>query len=62
MYIACTDLGQRLHSALFNAAKRNKTALVVYSVTEAITPVLLLLVAVIALAGASYNPFIYFQF
>ena len=60
--IACTDLGKRIHRALFNAAKRNKTALAVYSVTEAITPALLLLVAVIALAGASYNPFIYFQF
>jgi alginate O-acetyltransferase complex protein AlgI len=34
----------------------------VYSVLEAVTPVALLIVAVIGLAGASYNPFIYFQF
>ena len=60
--IACTELGKVIHRALFNAAKRNRTALVVYSVTEAITPALLFLLAVIALAGASYNPFIYFQF
>jgi alginate O-acetyltransferase complex protein AlgI len=31
-------------------------------VTEFITPPLCLLLAVMALAGASYNPFIYFQF
>ena len=60
--IACTSLGKRLHSMLFQAAKTNRTALMVYSVTEAITPVLLLIVAVAALAGASYNPFIYCQF
>ncbi len=60
--IACTDLGKRLHRMLFDAAKRNEVALMVYSVTEAVTPVLLFVVAVAALAGASYNPFIYFQF
>ena len=60
--IACTSLGKRLHGMLFQAAKTNNVALMVYSVTEAITPVLLLIVAIAALAGASYNPFIYFQF
>ena len=60
--VACTNVGQLIHRALFNAAKRGRAALVAYSITEAITPPLLLLVAVIALAGASYNPFIYFQF
>ncbi len=60
--IACTDLGKRLHRMLFDAAKRNDAALMVYSVTEAVTPILLFVVAVAALAGASYNPFIYFQF
>jgi len=60
--IACTDLGKQLHGRLFQMAKRNQAALVVYSVLEAVTPPLLLLLAAIALAGASYNPFIYFQF
>ncbi len=60
--IACTNLGKWLHSRLFAAAKHSHGALVVYSVLEAITPPLLLLLAVIALSGASYNPFIYFQF
>ena len=61
-FVACTELGKRLHKALFDAAQRNDVALAIYGITEAITPVLLLAVAVAALAGASYNPFIYFQF
>ena len=60
--IACTNLGAWLHSRLFAAAKGNNAALLLYSVLEALTPVALLVVAVIGLAGASYNPFIYFQF
>ena len=61
-FIACTELGKRLHKALFDAAQRNDVALTIYGITEAITPVILLIIAVAALAGASYNPFIYFQF
>ena len=61
-FIACTELGKRLHKALFDAAQRNDIALTIYGITEAITPVILLVIAVAALAGASYNPFIYFQF
>ena len=61
-FIACTELGKRLHKALFDAAQRNDIALTIYGITEAITPVILLIIAVAALAGASYNPFIYFQF
>ena len=61
-FIACTELGKRLHKALFDAAQRNDVALTIYGITEAITPVILLVIAVAALAGASYNPFIYFQF
>ena len=60
--VACTNFGKWLHGRLFQAAKRSSIGLAVYSVLEAVTPPLLLLVAVIALAGASYNPFIYFQF
>ena len=60
--IACTNVGKRLHSALFQAAKRSSITLTIYSVLEAITPPLLLILAVISLAGANYNPFIYFQF
>ncbi|MBQ9067695.1 MAG: MBOAT family protein [Eggerthellaceae bacterium] len=60
--VACTNLGKRIHRASFHAAKQNDLMLKVFSASEAITPPLLLLLAVVALAGASYNPFIYFQF
>ena len=60
--IACTSLGKYLHNRMFQAAKDGGAALTLYSVTEAITPPILLVLAVVALAGASYNPFIYFQF
>ena len=60
--IACTSFGKWLHGQLFQLAKRNNGALIAYSVLEAVTPAILLIIAAIALAGASYNPFIYFQF
>lgn len=60
--IACTNLGKRIHHACFQAAKKNNLMLNIFSISEAITPPIMLLLAVIALAGASYNPFIYFQF
>ena len=60
--IACTSFGKWLHGQLFQLAKRNNGALIAYSVLEAVTPAILLIIAAVALAGASYNPFIYFQF
>ncbi len=60
--VACTSLGKWIHHRLFVAAKHSQAALMAYSVLEAITPAICLLLGVIALAGASYNPFIYFQF
>ena len=60
--IACTNLGKYLHNRLFQASKTSDRALMIYSVTEAILPPILLVLAIVALAGASYNPFIYFQF
>lgn len=60
--IACTPLGQTLHKKLFALANRSNVALVVYNILETITPPLLLIIAVVALSGLSYNPFIYFQF
>lgn len=60
--IACTDLGKKLHHWLFVAGTTNRVALMSYSILEAITPPLLLIISVVALSGLSYNPFIYFQF
>ncbi len=60
--VACTPLGKHLHKKLFALANRSNVALMVYSVLEAVTPPLLLIISVVALSGLSYNPFIYFQF
>lgn len=60
--IACTDVGKRLRHALFTLSKRNKAAYALYVVEEFALPLVVLLFAIAALAGASYNPFIYFQF
>ncbi len=60
--IACTNLGKYLHAWLYRAAKNNNIAFKVFNVSEVITPIALLLISVLALTGASYNPFIYFQF
>lgn len=60
--IASTDLGRRIRRRLSHRAKHSRGMLVLYTVTEMVTPPVLLIISIIALAGASYNPFIYFQF
>ena len=60
--IACTPLGKWLRSKFCELAERSSVALTVYKVGEVVLPIAMLLVAIVALAGASYNPFIYFQF
>lgn len=60
--VACTDVGQRIHRWLFRMAKRGGAWFVLFNVTELVTPIALLLLSVVVLTGASYNPFIYFQF
>lgn len=60
--IACTNLGKFLHNGFYQLAKNNPRMLTIFNITEVVTPIALLLVSIIALSGASYNPFIYFQF
>lgn len=60
--IACTDLGKRIHLRMGRLAQNSPAFLYLYGLTETLTPVFCLIVSVVALAGASYNPFIYFQF
>ena len=60
--VACTDLGTKLRRRLYAAARDGKPAFVPFQILEAATPPVLLVLSVVALAGASYNPFIYFQF
>ena len=60
--VACTDLGKRLRKWAIEVGKVNPLVFNVFNVTEMITPVLMLVISVLALVGASYNPFLYFQF
>lgn len=60
--IAVTPLGKLLSNMLKNLGKQSKPWLYVQSVWEIACPLLLILVSMMALAGNSYNPFLYFQF
>lgn len=60
--VACTNFGSWLRRRLGTMARGGGLAFNAYSVSEMITPAIMLFVSVVALAGASYNPFIYFQF
>lgn len=60
--IACTNLGKRIRALLQERANGGGVWLVIYNVSELVTPILCLVFAIAALAGDSYNPFIYFRF
>ena len=60
--IAVTSLGKNLRKFLFNAGKSNHTVFMLFNITELLVPPLLLFLSVLSLIGASYNPFLYFQF
>ena len=60
--IACTNLGTMLRKRLYATSRNSEMATRLFGVLEAATPPILFALSAIALAGASYNPFIYFQF
>ena len=60
--VAATPLGMTLRTMLKNLSRRNQVWFWVNGVWEALHPVLLLILSAMALAGDSYNPFLYFQF
>lgn len=61
--VACTPLAAALwHRCKAAAGERNGVVCVAAAVWEVIHPVVLLLLSAMALAGNSYNPFLYFQF
>ena len=59
---AVTPLGKTLGNVLKNLGQRSRGWLVVYNVFDAALPLCMLLLAMMSLAGNSYNPFLYFQF
>jgi alginate O-acetyltransferase complex protein AlgI len=60
--IACTTLGTHLRKRLLASSRTNDRTAAMLGILDAITPPALLVLSAIAMAGASYNPFIYFQF
>ena len=61
-FIFSTPLGNYPRVLLEKFAHKNKFFFAVHCLVEAILPVALLIISANALAGKSYNPFIYFQF
>ena len=60
--IAVTPLGKYIKAFFRNLGRQNKVAMWGYGIVDALIPVALLTVSMMALAGNSYNPFLYFQF
>ena len=60
--IAVTPLGKLLRNMLGNLGQRSTVFRWVDAVWNVACPVLLLVLSAMALAGDSYNPFLYFQF
>ncbi len=59
---ACTPLFKYLNNKIFDKAFEKPTFKPIYFIARILLPFALLFVSVAALAGDSYNPFIYFQF
>ena len=51
-----------MRKKLFDVGRENDTVFMVANVLDMITPALMLILSTLALVGASYNPFLYFQF
>ena len=62
--IGVFPIGKALRDALRKNGKKSGNRLILRSVyiTDMLTPVVLLVLSVLALVGNSYNPFLYFQF
>ena len=60
--ISVTSLGKNVRRFLFETGKTNEAVFMIFNVLELLTPPLLLILSVLSLIGASYNPFLYFQF
>ena len=60
--VAATPFFKIMRERLKEKSQSNSIVSVVYSISEVVIPLILFLLAVDALAGDSYNPFIYFQF
>lgn len=60
--LAVTPLSKHFKAILRKFSRQNKVVLWIYGVSDALVPIGLLFLSMAALAGNSYNPFLYFQF
>ncbi len=60
--LACTPLVKKLNELVTLKAEKSAALAVVQGAVGALIPIALLLLSTMALAGNSYNPFIYFRF
>lgn len=60
--IACTPIGRNIRRNMISAGRDNAVILAIVNITDMLTPAVLLVLSLFALVGASYNPFLYFQF
>jgi alginate O-acetyltransferase complex protein AlgI len=60
--IACTPIVPFVHRKLYEASKRSRAIRAITHVLEAALPSVLLMISICALAGDSFNPFMYLKF
>ncbi|MBQ2154462.1 MAG: MBOAT family protein [Oscillospiraceae bacterium] len=60
--VSVTPLGTHIANAMRNLSRKSAAWFWTYGVWDILHPLILLVLSTMALAGASYNPFLYFQF
>ena len=60
--VACLPLGRKIRNTLSEKSQVSAPAGVVYGIWEIVHPAALLILSSMALAGDTYNPFLYFRF
>lgn len=60
--IAVTPFGKMLNNLFKNLSKQSKVWMYIDGIWDIVCPILLMVLSMMALAGNSYNPFLYFQF
>ncbi len=60
--IAVTPLGKNIRKRMLVEGRQNKAMFTFANILDMVTPAILVVISALALVGASYNPFLYFQF
>ncbi|MBQ8944962.1 MAG: hypothetical protein IJ050_10800, partial [Clostridia bacterium] len=60
--VACLPFGKAIINALRKKAQTSAPAGLIYGVWDVVHPAVLLILSSMALAGDTYNPFLYFRF